>query len=60
MNQPDLTTTHEQDNDPIREAAQCAVCGQGFTPQQWDNRHTAADGEDIHERCCESCKTNQT
>lgn len=29
-------------------------------PTTWDDRHTDADGEDVHEGCCELCKTNQT
>lgn len=31
----------------------CAMCGKGFTPEEWEERHTAADGEDLHEQCCE-------
>ena len=30
----------------------CEVCGEPFTGTEWDERHTAPDGEDIHERCC--------
>lgn len=49
-----------RNNDPIREAAQCAVCDQGFTPRQWDDRHSDSDGADVHEECCEICKANPT
>lgn len=33
----------------------CTVCGCGFTPEEWDLRHSADDGADIHEACCAQC-----
>ena len=33
----------------------CEVCGVGFTPEQWENRHSDPEGEDIHEDCCTFC-----
>jgi len=34
----------------------CAVCGEGFTLEQWDVRHTGRNGEEYHEECCPECK----
>lgn len=34
----------------------CAECGQLFTHDEWDGRHTRPDGEDVHVRCCAECK----
>lgn len=31
----------------------CAVCGGWMTEDEWDNRHSRWDGEDIHDRCCD-------
>ena len=40
----------------------CAECGQPFTLEEWDDRHTGAEDDgwpDIHAACCEKthCKT---
>jgi hypothetical protein len=39
----------------IIENATCSICGEGFTPEQWDNRYTdPIDGQsDCHEHCFE-------
>lgn len=34
----------------------CAVCGEGFTLAQWEERHNGRDGEEYHEECCPDCK----
>lgn len=31
----------------------CLDCDQGFTAEEWEHRHTAPDGSDLHERCCD-------
>lgn len=33
----------------------CAACGERFDAESWDVRHSDADGEDVHEECCEEC-----
>jgi len=33
----------------------CTICGEPFTQEEWTWRHTAADGEDCHDRCCDLC-----
>lgn len=33
----------------------CSVCGEPFTPAEWEDRHSDDDGEDCHERCCPIC-----
>lgn len=33
----------------------CAYCGLFFTDQEWDQRHSDTEGDDIHEDCCEIC-----
>jgi hypothetical protein len=30
----------------------CEVCDFPFTDEEWEHRHTADDGSDVHERCC--------
>jgi hypothetical protein len=32
----------------------CVICRESFSIDEWDSRHSADDGEDIHEACCES------
>lgn len=34
----------------------CSVCGEQFSEEDWDIRHSADDGSDIHEHCCEECE----
>lgn len=35
--------------------ARCAICEMAFTAgDEWDDRHTDEDGEDIHAACCEA------
>ena len=34
----------------------CSECGSPFTDEEWDYRHSADDGSDVHEECCEVCK----
>lgn len=34
----------------------CFYCRLLFSEEEWDNRHTDSDGEDVHEDCCEICK----
>lgn len=33
----------------------CWICGEGFTQESWDARHSDHDGDDIHEDCCGEC-----
>ena len=35
--------------------AACVVCGQGFTPAEWDARHWPQDGGEAHAHCCPDC-----
>ncbi len=35
--------------------APCHECGELFDKTGWDERHTDADGEDVHEGCCTLC-----
>lgn len=39
---------------PIWERVRCGVCGDGFSEESWDTRHTnpADNLGDVHERCC--------
>jgi hypothetical protein len=39
----------------------CAICLQPFSPADWDDRHTASDGEDVHSWCCDvwPCNSDQ-
>jgi hypothetical protein len=34
----------------------CAACGQAFTLDQWEDRHSGPDGEDLHAGCCTHCE----
>lgn len=34
---------------------ECWQCGQGFTQEEWDDRHSDSDGEDVHAHCCDIC-----
>ena len=37
-------------------AGTCHACGRPFaTAVDWDVRHTDADGEDVHDACCDRC-----
>ena len=33
----------------------CAVCGMSFTEDEWEERHSTAEGDDCHEHCCLEC-----
>lgn len=33
----------------------CASCYCSFTDYEWDMRHSDADGENVHEGCCDVC-----
>lgn len=33
----------------------CNFCEEVFTVDEWDQRHSDAEGEDVHEECCEIC-----
>lgn len=37
----------------------CGECGGGFTPVEWDLRHTGLAGSDVHARCCPICLGDQ-
>ena len=37
----------------------CPECGRGFTPEEWDERHSAPSGEDVHVRCCRICEWDE-
>jgi hypothetical protein len=43
-------------DDNTRLASACQQCGNPFTPEEWEDRHTDENGEDIHERCCAECR----
>lgn len=53
-------TLLEADADLLREAAadlrlaqtECPVCEKPFTADEWNARHSAADGADVHADCC--------
>jgi hypothetical protein len=32
----------------------CSICDSPFTPETWEDRHTACNGEDCHAECCDS------
>lgn len=34
----------------------CHECRDPFTIVEWDNRHSATGGEDVHEACCLVCE----
>jgi hypothetical protein len=34
---------------------ECAECGGFFSQEEWDNRHSNEDGEDVHSYCCVTC-----
>lgn len=35
----------------------CAWCGVGFEDEDdWFARHSDADGEDVHDECCQICR----
>ncbi len=34
----------------------CQECGHGFSDEEWDNRHSDAQGQDVHHRCCSLCE----
>lgn len=37
----------------------CPVCGLGFSPAEWDDRHSRrGDGEDVHAACCPDCMSH--
>lgn len=36
----------------------CSECGGTFTPEEWDIRHTDAEGNDVHNHCCPLCKAH--
>lgn len=54
-NEPKLITMTALYDDPTRLGVLCAVCDRPFTPEEWDNRHSDSDGEDIHAACCGVC-----
>jgi cytochrome c5 len=33
----------------------CYFCRCPFTDEEWDQRHSDATGEDVHEECCDIC-----
>jgi len=35
----------------------CAVCGEPFSREEWDHRHSTNDGSDCHEACCPICNS---
>lgn len=38
---------------PMWVIQRCAECGLPFADEaHWDERHTRADGEDVHAECC--------
>lgn len=37
---------------------ECSVCDEEFTEEEWDIRHTAPDGSDVHDTCCRWCPVN--
>ena len=41
---------------PVWEDVDCAVCDRPFTELEWDVRHSAADGADVHADCCTLCE----
>lgn len=36
----------------------CAVCFLPFTDEEWEERHTDDDGNDVHARCCAECEAD--
>lgn len=38
----------------LGETIACDACGEQFTEEEWDARHTASNGNDIHADCCET------
>lgn len=40
-------------DDVIRQISRCSICFLGFSPDQWDVRHSGVYGEELHEDCCE-------
>ena len=38
----------------------CAICSLTFIPDEWEDRHSASDGEDVHAHCCDICHGGTT
>lgn len=38
----------------------CIMCDCPFSEIEWDNRHSDASGEDVHEECCDVCHGDDT
>ena len=36
----------------------CSVCGEPFTDDEWDARHSDEHGGDCHDLCCPACNPN--
>lgn len=34
----------------------CSICHLPFTEDEWEVRHWAEDGSDVHEGCCVQCR----
>lgn len=35
---------------------ECYACHEELTEDEWENRHSDSNGEDVHERCCDVCE----
>jgi hypothetical protein len=42
------------------EDAVCPICGRNFTQDEFDNRHSWEEGQDIHADCCPQCNPRGT
>ena len=37
----------------------CAECYGTFSQEEWDNRHSNSDGDDVHSYCCTICSQHR-
>ena len=48
----DLESVKREDND-------CSMCGEPFTKEEWDERHSDSSGGDCHAECCDVCAAEE-
>lgn len=39
-----------------KDQERCGYCEERFSLDEWEDRHTDEDGEDVHARCCGACR----
>ncbi len=50
--------TDEEYKDWVK-SQRCSQCGEPFSLDEWEDRHTDDEGGDCHAECCPVCKAEE-